>query len=267
MHPTKIRQKYRNQIHKAALRFKDHEDMSAAHISRWLSRFADEDLELGAKVLERIQYYSGRDIREMVNSLVRMVHQSLHNLPRNKIYFVPVGRVGGGSTVLVRALADNPRISRSRIKHMVELEDIPPSDIDAIVFVDDFSGTGKTLVDWWETVEMMVLPKAATVVVGLLVMNHKARPKIENFAGVLVPVNELGEEYDVLSPYSNFFQQAEKDSLAAYCVKTGCSDQYLRGFGDCGLLVAFKHLCPNNSLPILWHESGGWNYLFRRRGI
>ena len=264
---AKIETQYRSQVGQAARRFRDHEDMNAGIVSRWLSCFADEDLELGVKILENIQYYPGRQIRQMANSLVSMVYRNLGNLAKGKIYFVPVGGLGGGSAVLARALHDNTAIPKGRIKHMIEIEPIPPDDIQAIVFVDDFSGTGDTLLKWWLTVEPLVLPKDVKVVVGLLVMNQRARSKIETFARALLSVTELTDEHNVLSQFSSAFQQAEKESLRSYCASTGCSHEYVEGYGGCGLLVAFKHLCPNNSLPILWAQTPRWQRLFRRRAL
>jgi len=36
------------------------------------------------------------------------------------------------------------------------------------------------------------------------------------------------------------------------------------GFRNCGLAIALYTNCPNNSLPIIWSENGGWKPLFRR---
>jgi hypothetical protein len=36
------------------------------------------------------------------------------------------------------------------------------------------------------------------------------------------------------------------------------------GYRNCGLAIALYTNCPNNSLPIIWSENGGWRPLFRR---
>ena len=46
----------------------------------------------------------------------------------------------------------------------------------------------------------------------------------------------------------------------------GATD-FERGFGNCGLLLAFKHGCPNNSLPVLWYSRNNWRPFFNRRAI
>ncbi len=77
----------------------------------------------------------------------------------------------------------------------------------------------------------------------------------------------MTENDNVISAMSAVFNEAEKEALLAYCRRTNASPEYLRGYGACGLLVAFKHGCPNNSLPILWHNSKVWHALFRRSAI
>ena len=151
---------------------------------------------------------------------------------------------------------------------MTDLEKLSPDEVAVIVFVDDFSGTGDQLVVWWETVEQLVLPKKADVVVALLVMNGRARERIEQFAKLVISIDELGEEANVLSDENKQFDSKEKDSLLRYCEKTGCDPSYLKGRGECGLLLAFRHGCPNNSLPLLWHEKANkWQALFQRHAI
>lgn len=36
------------------------------------------------------------------------------------------------------------------------------------------------------------------------------------------------------------------------------------GFKNCGLAIVLYTNCPNNSLPIIWSENGGWHPLFKR---
>ncbi len=256
---------HRDQLRLAAKRFRDHEGISFGGLEKWYFRFEECDSELALKILRSIRYYSGLDIRVSLEALVTSVFERLHGVQRRQIFFVPVGGPGESGTVLARALRDVPGIHKDRIVYMAEIERISPEQISAIVFVDDFSGTGKTLETWWQNVETMILPKAATILVALLVVNHSARPVIENFAR-LVRVHELREEDNVLSATSRAFDGPEKELVLKYCRQTKCPKQYLKGFGECALLLAFRHGCPNNSLPILWFPDK-WPRLFRRSAI
>ncbi len=264
---AKIRARFSADIRKTSKRFRDHETMTSNKVLRWMMQFEDGDLDLAVKILHNIRYYSGKDIRKMMRNLVTLVYRSLHGVRKDRICFIPVGRPGGGGSILARALGDTPGVRRSQIKYMAELEALPAGDVGGIVFLDDFSGTGEALSEWWTNVEMLVRPKAAPLVVALLVVNYLARPRIEQFATTLIGVEGLAENHNVLSPVSEVFQAPEKETLLAYCRKTGCAERLCRGYGNCGLLVAFRHGCPNNSLPVLWHDSATWHSVFRRRAM
>jgi len=268
---TTIEAQYSQEIRTAVEKFGDHEDVSHGQILRWIAQFSDQHLDLASKVLFRIRYYNASQIRVMTRELVRSVLETLDDIDRKKIYFVPVGAPGSSSNIIARVLRDLGKMGSTRgikMAMMTDLEKLKPDEVSAIVFVDDFSGTGDQLRVWWETVEQLVLPKKADVVVGLLVMNGRARGRIEQFAKLAISIDELGEEANVLSNSSRHFDQKEKELLLQYCRKTACDDEYLKGRGECGLLVAFKHGCPNNSLPILWHEKHNkLHALFLRHAI
>jgi hypothetical protein len=115
-------------------------------------------------------------------------------------------------------------------------------------------------------VESLIRPLNASIYVGLLVLNEPARDKIESFASVLT-VTELSKRDNVYDETNSNFSPNEKKRLLRNSRKTGCGPSFEKGFGENGLLVAFKHGCPNNSLPILWYEGKKWLSLFNRRAI
>jgi len=178
-----------------------------------------------------------------------------------------VGLPFEGSSIIARALRDEIRNER-RIKQMSDLEKLEPGTFDALVFIEDFSGTGNTLKSWWNNVETIVRPRNVPFAIALLVLNNRARKIVEQFAD-LICVDELDESCNVVSPQSGSFTAPEKQKIIHYCRLTGCADKYLLGYDGCGLLVAFKHGCPNDSLPILWHtcEHAPWEGLFKRSGL
>jgi hypothetical protein len=263
---TRIEAEYHEALQRASVRFGDHEGVTEGRVLAWLAQFADDDIYLGIRVLAEIRYFAASNIRAMVRELRRSVAEELEMVPRNRVVFVPVGEVGGGASIIARVLRGLRGEDTVRVVSMVDLADFGPDDLDAVVFVDDLSVTGDTLIEWWENVEPIVLPLAVEVVMGALIMTTEAEARLREFARPVV-TELMGAEANVLSAESAVFDEVEKVSLLGYCDATGCGDDYLRGYGGAGLLLAFKHGCPNNSLPILWHESDGWQSLFRRRAI
>jgi len=117
---ARIRSRFSNDIRAAARRFRDHEAMSGNLIARWMAQFGDPDLDLAVRLLGNTRYYSGGQIRTMMRALVTQVYDRLQGVPRDRIYFIPVGRMGGGASILARALGETPGVERDQIKHMAE---------------------------------------------------------------------------------------------------------------------------------------------------
>lgn len=258
------------EIRKALERFGDHEEMRYERIVAWLAQFKDQDIRVAKRVLSGIKYFSASNIRAMCRNLLSMVLVEAGAIARARICIVPIGGPGSGSNVIARVLKDllnAPSFRGVRLQQMSELERIPADKVDLLVFVDDFSGTGDTLREWWTNVEQLVLPKNAKVLVGLLVGTERAlKATRESFADRAIAAEELAESDDALSGTSSF-TTSDKRVIRKYCRRTKCSKDFVFGYGSCGLLVAFKHGCPNNSLPIIWAQSGQWTALFRRRAI
>jgi hypothetical protein len=257
---------YPRQVDKAAANFGDHEEMSKGKVLGWIANFSDRDIPIALKVLESIRYYPTSKIRSMVREIVQSVKQDFSTIPWNKIFFIAIGGPWSGSMTIARVLRDTGMIYESNIKHMTELEELPASEVGALVFFDDFCGTGDTLLDWWDVNEPIILPKNAPFALALLVLNGRARRILESFIRI-VHIDELDESENVLSSSSSKFTRREKNIISRYCRKTRCETDFVNGYKGCALLLAFKHGCPDNSLPILWKESNDWISLFKRRTL
>jgi hypothetical protein len=251
--------------------FRDHEGVNINKVEKWSAQFGQGNQELVLKILSNINYFSGPRIRRMVEELVESVCDLLKLSEPKRILFVPIGELYEGSAVLARALRGYRNIQPKQIKHQTELAAIQNrNNIRAIVFLDVFSGTGRQICDWWTNMETLLLPlehKSIKIVLGILAMNYKARDNLKSIPAEKLHVSYLGIKNNVLSDKSKAFLESEKNLIKKFCKKTACSRKYLYGMGECGLLVAFKHGCPNNSLPILWYKSDRWENIFLRRGL
>ena len=263
---TQIQSEFAETIEDTVQRFGDHEDMSGGRIVRWLEQFDDADLPLAVQIIRAIHYFNGINIRTMTRQLFHISVEELNRRGLSRAAFVAVGSLGAGSGTVARVLRDAIRGTTHRMLSMLDVARLQRGAVDAIIFIDDFSGTGETLEKWWETVEPIVRPTNAEVFVGLLVVNGRAYERIQAFAEVLA-VEELTANANMLAPESSRFSEEEKPRVFEYCQRTGCGEKYEAGWGQCGLLIAFKHGCPNNSLPILWFNDGNWRSLFNRRAI
>jgi|GEM_PF-3255197 len=262
-------QRYLRLIEQRSQDFADHENMTLARLIRWFDQFNLHDQPMAGKILEVIDYFAIPRIRGMSKQLVDLVLAELSGAREDALYFIPVGGVYESSRVIARAIRDIQRRTRARwqICSMADVERLEPNEVDALIFVDDFSGTGNSLSTWWSEVEPLVLPKDAKIIVALLVLNDPARSAILQFADDVICIQELDDTHNAFSTSCCHFNDSDRNLLLKYCVRTGASRKYVKGYGDCGLLIAFKHGCPNNSLPLLWWESGTWESLFLRYGL
>lgn len=263
---TQIQTEYGEAIEEAVIRFGDHEDMNVSRVVRWLAQFEDADLPLAVQIIRAVHYFNGINIRTMTRQLFDITVEELKRRRLRRAAFVAVGTIGAGSGTVARVLRDAINGTRHRMLSMLDVAKLQRGAVDAIVFIDDFSGTGESLEKWWENVEPIVRPTNSEVFVGLLVLNERAYKRIRAFAQVLA-VEELTANENMLAPESSTFSEEEKPRVFEYCQRTGCGSKYEAGWGQCGLLIAFKHGCPNNSLPVLWFHDGNWRSLFNRRAI
>jgi hypothetical protein len=251
--------------------FRDHEGVNLNKMEKWSAQFGQQNQQLVLKILSNIGYYSGPTIRQMVEKLIELVCTHLQLSDRKKILFVPIGEPYEGSAVIARALRDSRGIQPKQIKHQRDLAVTPKErNIRAIVFLDVFSGTGNQICDWWTNMETLLLPlahKSIKLILGILAMNYKAKETLKSIPADKINVSYLDIRHNILSEKSKVFFDSEKKLIRKFCRETNCSREYLYGKGECGLLIAFKHGCPNNSLPILWYESDRWMKIFRRRAL
>lgn len=256
-------------INDKAVDYGDHENMSVARVRRWFEQFSAEHHDLAAKILHQLRYVSTSAIRGMTHQLAQQVLLQYANTPRDKIFFVPIGQTGGGASIVFRCLRDYKRESGAdwKIADMVEIQNISPGDVELIVLLDDFCGTGDAITDWWPTVEPILSPKGATIIVGLLILNERAEPILRQVFDDVVYVEQWTSNRNVFANEYVEFTANDKAQILHYCRRSRAGRQFLRGYGECGLLLCFKYACPDNSIPLLWHDADHWHKLFNRRGI
>jgi len=261
-----VESRFHGVIERAASDYGDHVGITRAKVVRWLSQFPPRSRPLAAKVLVSLTYYADNNIGTMARRLVQATYGEYASIGKNRICFVPIGSPGSGAQQIARHLRSMRDVPRSCVIDLLDLNRRAPTDVEVVVALDDFSGTGETIKEWWDLNEPIIRPKAREIVLGLLVLNCVARPALEGVIERIMPVEELSTSANVFHDECATFTSQEKASLFRLCKKTKCSPAYVKGRGECGLLVVFKHGCPNNSIPILWHERNReWEALFRRR--
>lgn len=151
----------------------------------------------------------------------------------------------------------------------------------ALVIVDDFSGTGTTISESVRILLAEIGDRLAElsipVVIVLLYATEEAQLKIEGALRTFTNVDTNVHVCNLLDDAQRAFHVSDKgfwddceqrDRAKALCIRlgTGIFKEPL-GFGGQALLIAFPDTCPNNNLPVIFASHAGsraWRALLAR---
>ena len=151
------------------------------------------------------------------------------------------------------------------------------SDLNSIILIDDFSGSGSQFEEFLlETELSSIREKNEKIEVTLFcaAIHRKAVNRIERqFPWIrIISADRLDDSHALFSPKScerlpssvdvAMLKDAYEKCLERAGVKA--DSKFSHGFGDLELCYAFDHATPNNSIPLLWYESDTWRPLVFR---
>ena len=190
----------------------------------------------------------------------------------------------------------SPRIIKSKWDEMLkdlqnELGD-PNARFSFVVLIDDFSGSGKSVLrregDKWKgklekfwtdmTVENVFKTHfeseltlivhhyvATSQAVSAVAFNNSERSiatdggwfeRVEFTWGTVLP-QDLKLTQSSLPDFAPLVQKYYDGAIESRHTKVGGGDDIRWGFGNCGLPLVLEHNTPNNSIALLWAESDG----------
>lgn len=265
------------------------EKINEDRVRRWLSQFASvENQRAMFTVLEHLNFYSQIRVREKLQEIHDIVTRDLgrsksrRQVKRGDILISYLDGPGKSGAHLANLYADESRIYVGNVVEKSELANrlIEPGEIKAIVFVDDFVGTGNSIVEYLTTLDPIVGERInernIRTVFSCIVAYKQGWEKLEEFMDKLpfklhLHACEFLDQTDQVFNEANSPYKDDSDRISAKQLAKRHGEQIERkwplGFGNLELAVVFEHGCPNNSLPILWGESTGdfnWIPLFRR---
>jgi hypothetical protein len=240
----------------------------AEDITRWLGYFSGADRELAIRLLNNLQLFSEQQIQENYKKGLAKVPgwNSNENQRIGQWFFVGYGRASESGPAMLRMFREANRLSgRKHDPLFLSISELPSKKLtakDTLVFVDDFSGTGKQVIEYWPTTKEL-LASDAQVFLILTAATQNALQKIETETDLLVITEKIFQDTDnIFNSICPLFNDKEKENVLEYCKKA--DRQNPKGFGDCGLLVVLSHKTPNNSIPILHVNKSRWKGLFPR---
>lgn len=245
-------------------------------VRQWLSQFGSpQDQRLMFRILQGLQYYTLEKMRECLTHAHRAVVADLvtdlssNREHRRDLVVSYLGTVSRSGPSMARLYRQQNRIWHQNCIEPGSISEFLDNDAraSAIVFVDDFIGTGRTATRQFgeffeqhpsvgELVEDRQLNVWYVTVAGTVEGIRKLRgyfdtvsPRVKVIAG-----DELGAESRAFSPESPLWADSSERQLAKEIAKSfgeRLEGRAPLGFGDIQGLTVFEANCPNTSLPIL----------------
>ena len=260
-------------------------------VRAWLRQFGrNKDQRLMFQVLQNLNFYDRSRIRtklkEAHNMVVRGLIRRLEvgKRKRDDILVSYLDNPGKSGARYAKLYAEENDIYRGENGNVVERGKLcqalkEKQGLQALVFIDDFIGTGRSASDYFKMlVEEQEYGDALRncglrlfyiALCGFEAGKSTVEDTLEEL-GVDVEVricDSLDETDRCFSDTSGIFLNANDREIArqiAYKKGRLLERHAPLGYGECEAIVVFEDSCPNDTLPILWAETKDWTPLFKR---
>lgn len=245
--------------------------VDAVDIYRWLGNFEEEDRDTALGVLTRMTYYSSNRIY----STLRMhIEELVSEHPGCYFCLTPVreeGKSGTLATYYVKHIFDEefPDVQCKRLDKYQMTNDTTENV--CWVLIDDFSGTGDTVLRYVDNLGGKIKPEWKKTVL-LVACMEEAREALENI-DLKVYADSHAKVFARRGSPFGYPEKMLKYRDFAYKYGElldfeGKVDMRPLGYKNSQALISFGHTTPNNTLPILWcrkrKDGGNWIPLFPR---
>jgi hypothetical protein len=241
-------------------------------VSKWARQFQPDELPVVLKLLKAIRYYSSSKVQSMVTELHSRI-QAVVSRPVERQWFVPVGYVAKSGSAIAFFYRKQNDLPAQRFLMAKDLTSAHFTDGSAVVFLDDFIGSGHQAVQFWWNVVVPMLPKSHVTqfVLGSLVGYEEGIKHIEESTKLKVVALDVLDDSDrAFSSTSRAFQNADERATALAIIQKYGARLYPKfpaGYADSQSVLGFFYSTPNNSLPVLWSTEGGWFPLLPRAEV
>lgn len=256
--------------------------ISVDEVRRWLNQFDNNiNQRLVFKILQNLNYYSSANIKIKMKEIFSYIKTKKYE-GKTRVsnvlvsYLDSVGKSGVEYSKYF--IDDNSILQKNSTEKNRILERLNGNSFDYLVFIDDFMGTGRTIIEFIKELKKDypdIFKKNIEIIIGVVsgflcakesVEKEFEKMKINNIKIVICePLNESDKCFSDESKV--FTNPDDRRNAKDICWEKGnyLVDNNPLGFGDCQSIVVFPDTCPNNSLPILWAEKGDFKPLFKRK--
>ncbi|MFT3987253.1 hypothetical protein [Aestuariivirga sp.] len=241
---------------------------NSGEISSWLLRFGKKDRDVACRMLDHVEVVSEIEIQKAYKSCASKIPgwSSIKKNNGSRTFIVGFGKAGESGDAMVRLFREANGLSNKKFDHLFcaasELPGKLLTAFDNVIFVDDFSGSGKQIQEVWPVLEELIASEAKCYLI-LTAMTTVAKNRVSKIKRLKIVVGKvIKNNKNIFDAGCDIFSSKEKERILAYC--RIADKRNPKGFGECGLLYVLSHKTPNNSIPILHANHAKWIGLFPR---
>lgn len=236
----------------------------------WLSQIPDEYKELSLVLIQNLEYYSQR----LTNKLLTELHNKLLEFPTvsddNTIYAYIKSKDGKTNSsdeywTMYKLLNDINR--EFCYENINAIEDWQWVYVENVVFIDDFSGTGKSFIKELQKNEERFCGKNIYFIT--ICIMEDAIQKIKNYSQEknlsIFPIYYFMQKKTFTRDLFESNMDAKTLLLALTMYLKIPKRESPLGFDESESLVAFHNNTPNNTLPVIRYDTEEYTSLFPRK--
>lgn len=233
-------------------------------VIRWLFNFDDEDVELAVQLLEHVVFLHDDDVKGRL-------YEQVMKLPKDRTkHIVPLGKPGKSGAAIsywIHGLMKRNDLQSMNFHSSVEAFISYRNSVawetlnDVVVYVDDFIGSGGSVVEALSLDKKRVRPEVLSdacsgrlYVVAAIVMDNGYSKITKDISGAVILGDSHCKGFD---PHKKVFGSYFKTkAVREMCYKYG--EQLYKGcplgYENTQSLVLMQHSSPNNTVPVLWSD-------------
>jgi hypothetical protein len=263
------------------------EKISEDSIRNWLEQFGDNVAQRHAfTILKSIKYYSDFQIKNKMQDIFGYINMKFQPAKymlsrtgkREDILVSYIDKINNHGATYAKFFTDENQILHNNLVRKANiLNTIENKDISTLVFIDDFIGSGDSLIKYIDKLydeHEKIFYKDVNIIIGIIagftsskerIITHCKSRDISNInIYICDPLMSMDRCFNDESRV--FANKADKIAAEGLCYDIGAKifPEAPLGYKDSQATVLFPETCPNNTLPIFWAETDDFKPLFKR---
>lgn len=241
-------------------------------LESWLSGAEPEEAEILLELFAHSTYFSKRKVNKIFldfyeklpdkeYSIFTAIESQQIRQNSSHIYLSEFALVSGVSEYSVIPMLTG--LARKDLENLKYIKQI--------VFIDDIAGTGRTVIDYFESILKIITGKK--IFLWVVCITEDAKAQIERFAGekhieIDIYANKI-EKKAFQSGYIFDLEEASQNELVIADLEKRLwkdkTDEYVLGKDKSQCLLSFYNDTPNNTLSSFWFCNDSWEPIFKRK--